>query len=187
LLADRHALLPGEDAQGYATLARALWTTYQPANLLEEFLVSDLIQTQWRLDRLLQIQAVFLQRSAISATGHDCGFGFGFVHDCQRTQTLEALRNYECALRKRLNRRMALWPKLRQQGWQDLVLPDSLPSTAPPLVGSIPVPASHLPSHSEPPPDPSANTAVGTPPVEVGEALAGQTAIPGTVNETHPA
>jgi hypothetical protein len=127
-LGDRRVLLPGEDFGTYEALARGLWTASQPGNLLEELVVGDIIRVQWRLDRVLQIEQVFLAQSAVSATGHGRGFGFGFVHDCQRGQALERLRNYECRLRHRLGRRRALWRKLRKQGWQDAAIP-TLPPT----------------------------------------------------------
>jgi hypothetical protein len=143
LLADFRVVFPGEDSDAYHALACELWATFQPANLLEGFVVVDFIQTQWRLDRALHLQTVLLEDSAVSASGHDCGFGFGFLHDCQRNCALEPLRHYEAALRKRLEKRMSLFHKLRENGWtdadapDDLILPEPSPSVMPASTSSV--------------------------------------------------
>ena len=116
-LAESRLILPGEDAEAYRSLVRGLWSTLKPANLLESFVAGDFAQAQWRLDRALNIQTVLFQRSAVSASGHYCGFGFGFINDVQRCQAMETMRNYETALYKRQERRLALFHKLRKEGW----------------------------------------------------------------------
>jgi hypothetical protein len=118
-LADDRLILPGEDEQAYAALARELWATLQPANMLEGFIAHDFIQTQWRCDRSLNIQGVLLDRCAVSATGHHGGLPFGFIADSQGDQALETLRQYDAALRRRLERLMALFRKVRKTGWQE--------------------------------------------------------------------
>jgi hypothetical protein len=127
-LADNRLILPGEGAQVYEALVRELWATFRPANMLEGFVACDIIQTQWRLDRVPNIQSVLLERSAISATEHNCGLGFAFIQDSQRCQALETLRQYDAVLRQRLEKRMALFRKLRKQGWLD----DTLANVQPP-------------------------------------------------------
>ena len=52
-LAEPLLILPGEDRQTYEGVARELWATFAPANILEGFAATDFIQTQWRLDRVL--------------------------------------------------------------------------------------------------------------------------------------
>jgi hypothetical protein len=131
-LADHRLVLPGEDAQVYELLARELWATLRPANTLEGFIAHDFIQTQWRLDRVLNIQSVLLERSAVSATDHNCGFGFAFIQDSQGDQALETLRQYDGALRKRLQTRMALFKKIRKDGWRDTTLANDQPSAQQP-------------------------------------------------------
>jgi hypothetical protein len=168
-LADRRLILPEEDATAYAALATELWATLQPANTLEGFVACDFIKTQWRLDCVLVIQSVLLRRSAISASGQDCGFGFAFVHDSQRGQALETLRHYEAALRRRLGERMALWRRLRKEGWADAILPgphtrtEDLPSG--PLKASSPPVAPGQPA-SGPMPDPLPTPISRTPSVD---------------------
>ena len=122
-LADTRVILPGEDEQDYLALARELWATFRPVNTLEGFVVSDFIQSQWRLERVVHIEAVLFERSAVSASGDNCGAGFAFVQDSQGNQASESLHQYEAVLRKRLKRRMALLRKLRKQGWEDAILP----------------------------------------------------------------
>src|SRR3954470_13056461 len=114
-LAESRLILPGEDAESYHSLVAGLWAPLQPTNLLEGFVVGDFAQAQWRLDRALNIQSILLERSAISASGHDCGFAFGFIHNVQRGQALETLRKYEASLNKRQEGRLALLYKLRGQ------------------------------------------------------------------------
>jgi hypothetical protein len=114
-LAESRLILPGEDAESYHSLVAGLWATLQPTNLLEGFVVGDFAQAQWRLDRALNIQTILLERSAVSASGHDCGFAFGFIHNVQRGQALETLRKYEASLNKRQEGRLALLYKLRVQ------------------------------------------------------------------------
>jgi hypothetical protein len=160
-LADRRLVLPGEDVEAYQSLARGLWSVFRPANLLEGFVVVDLIQAQWRVDRVLTIQRVLFERSAISASGHDCGFGFGFIQDAQRCQALDALHHYEAVLRKRLEKRMALWRKLRKEGWTDALPAKPEPpaeeargaASEPPAPSPAAVPISPL---SRPEPGPAA-------------------------------
>jgi hypothetical protein len=130
-LADRRLVLPVEDAEAYQSLAQALWPTFQPCSLLEGFIVVDIIQAQWRLDRVLSMQTVLFQNGVISASGHDCGFGFSFINDVQGCQALDTLRNYEAVLRKRLETRMALRRKLSKEGWSDAIVPPSKEPTAP--------------------------------------------------------
>ena len=134
-LADPRLILPGEDRQTYESMARELWTTFGPTNILEGFVATDFIQAQWRLDRVLRIQRVLMERSAVSASGHDCGFGFAFIQDSQRGQALESLRQYEAVLRRRLEKRMSLWGKLRKQGWTHSVSPCGPAPTEPAPAG----------------------------------------------------
>jgi hypothetical protein len=118
-LADTRLVLPHEDAQIYEALARNLWAVLQPRSVLEGFLVTDVIQTQWRLDRILEIQHIVLERESISASQVNCGLAFGFVQDSQRVSALERLRQYEAVLQKRLDKRHTLLAKLRKEGWSD--------------------------------------------------------------------
>lgn len=195
-LSDRRRVLPGEDASALESLARALWTAYQPANLLEEFVVADLVDAQWRLDRAIHLQALLLRRSAIADSGQDCGLGFGFVHDCQQAQGLEVLRTYECGLRKRLDRRRALWRKLRKQGWHDATA--AAPQPAPelparPVTDAAPAvspaampPASPLTSDTMAMPEAAPPAGSERPPANPDKASLGPPA-PGTnVNPTGP-
>ncbi len=137
-LADTRLILPGEDAQEYQTMARELWAVFRPTNILEGFVTQDFIQAKWRLERVLRIEGLLLERSAVSATGANCGVGFAFVHDSQRNHALESLRPYEAGLRKRMEKRMALLRKLRKEGWQDSVLPHSAQPAARPQPHSTP-------------------------------------------------
>ncbi len=127
-LAEPLPVFPGEDARDYETLARGFWATFQPNNTLEGFVATDFIHGQSSLLRITPIRRMLLKRLAISGTGEDCGLGFAFVHDCQRHQALERLQEYEAALRKRLHKRMALFRKLRKEGWQDTDLPKTDPA-----------------------------------------------------------
>lgn len=124
-LADTRIIFPGEDPQTFAALARDLWTTFRPANLLERFVACDFIQTHWRLERVVRIEDLLFERCAVSASGANCGVGFAFVQDAQRNQAFESLRHFEAVLRKRLEKRMTLWRKLRKQGWADSFLPNN--------------------------------------------------------------
>ena len=119
LQADHSALIDGEEGHRYEDLAEAFWNAYQPANLLERFVVGDIVVTQHRLDRVLEMQTLLLSQRALSATGENCGFGFAFLHDCALTHALESLRNFEAVLRKRIHSRTGLFQKIREAQWRD--------------------------------------------------------------------
>jgi len=119
LLADLRLVLPGEDSDEYRSVARGLWSTFNPSGLLEGFLTCDLITTQWRAMRALNMQTVFLHQNCLSATGHSSGPGFGFINDAQGSQALVSLRNYETVLRRRFESRMKLMRKLRKEDCSD--------------------------------------------------------------------
>lgn len=118
-LADKRLIMPEEDARVFGALAAELWATFRPVTLLEGFVCSDFVKTEWRLSRVPLWQNVLLDRNSISASGDNCGFGFSFVQDSQHRQALETLRLYAGALSKRLSQRLALWRKLRKSGWTD--------------------------------------------------------------------
>ncbi len=112
-------IFPDENARDYETLARELWATFQPRNTLEGLAVGSCICAEWDLLRIPRVRCVALRRLGVSATGENCSVGFAFVHACQRNEALKSLRGYEAALRKRLHKRMALFRKIRQEGWAD--------------------------------------------------------------------
>ncbi len=113
-LMESRLILPDEDMESYRSLVSGLWARFQPANLLEGFVVADFVQAQWRLDRAFRLQSVVFERGAVSATGRDCGLAFGFIHDVQRCQALESLRKYEMSLQKRQESRLAFLQKLKE-------------------------------------------------------------------------
>ena len=114
-------VLPDESLRDYENLVRDLWATFAPANTLEGFVITDFIQGRWRLERILRIQGLLLERSAISSSGQNCGVGFAFINDSQGNQSLGSLRAYENVLRRRMDKRMALLRRLRNEGWADCV------------------------------------------------------------------
>ncbi len=123
LIADRSAIIAGDDVAAFEALARSFWADFKPQNLLEEFAVTDVILSQHRRDRVVLLRQITLSRAAISANDVDCGVGFAFIQDCQRHQALSVLDRYEAALEKRYYSRMALLEKIRAANWQDAVVP----------------------------------------------------------------
>jgi hypothetical protein len=81
---------------------------------------------------------VAVERCEISVSDYQLGFAFAFIQDSQWNQSLESLRQYEAALRKRLEKRMTLWRALRKQGWVDAILPNTPPSTEPTVPSTSP-------------------------------------------------
>ena len=150
-LTDSRLILPYEDADAYQALARGLWTTLAPTNLLEGFLVSDFIQAQWRSDRALDLLTALMEANAISATGHNQGYGFALLHDAQRSQGTESLNLYETALCKRREGRLALLRLVREEHWEDAGPPD--PPTKASSV-SAPLTAASQPASNQLEPNP---------------------------------
>jgi hypothetical protein len=174
-LADNRLILPEEDANTYQSLVRRMWTTFLPVNLLEELVASDFIQAQWRLERVMRMERALFERSAVSATGQLCTFGFGFVQDSQRNQALESLHHYESVLRKRMEKRMALWRHLREQGWADSIAPTTQLPAAPlpteaPASGSSPTAVAPGQPACDRLPDSPPTPSLATPPLEPCES-----------------
>lgn len=61
-------LLPGENPEDYAALLRAYESEFHPATPHEEFLVSQLAQSRWKLDRIERLQAEAVNQM-LAATG----------------------------------------------------------------------------------------------------------------------
>lgn len=147
LLADRNAIIAGDDVAAFEALARSFWAEFQPQNLLAEYVVADVIQAQHRRDRVVHLRQITLSRAAISANDVDCGVGFAFIQDCQRRQSLAVLDRYEAALEKRFYSRMALLEKIRAANWRDAAVPaaafsdDPLATPVAPVVPAGPSPA----------------------------------------------
>jgi hypothetical protein len=135
-LSDKRVLLPGEDEKAYEALARELWHDFGPTNLLEAFLVQDVIQTHWRLTRIGNLYHLVEEQGSRSTTGQECGLSFGFLQDSQGLGVSEILQQYEKVLQRRLEKRMALLRKVRTEGWTDNPVPFG-------DCGAAPCPADH--------------------------------------------
>lgn len=59
-LTAKTVLLPGEDAAAYEALASGIFHDFNPANTLEAALTRELIDLQWRLQRVSSIEARIL-------------------------------------------------------------------------------------------------------------------------------
>jgi len=105
-----------EDAQGNETFARGLWNDFGPTNLLEAFLVQDVIQTEWRLIRMRNLYHLVQEQGSRSTTDHDCGLPFGFLQDSQGLGVSEILQQYEKVLHRRLEKRVGVLCKDREWG-----------------------------------------------------------------------
>ncbi len=66
----RHAVLPHEDADDYATLVAALVHEHQPAGITEVHLVEELATIIWRKRRVLLAEGATLNEGIRSAIGH---------------------------------------------------------------------------------------------------------------------
>jgi hypothetical protein len=190
-LADQRLILPGEHPQAYEALAREVWAAFAPANLLEAFITTDYLQTQWRLNRVPRIEQALFERLAVSTTGDHCGIGFAFIHDSQRHQVLETLGHYEAILRKRLEKRLALFRRLRQEGWNEAVCPRPEPgaqSQPIPPVGDAFVSSSTptLPTPG-PTPEPAPVAPIVEAQLEPTQPALGPIASAGSVADSRPA
>lgn len=119
----KRILLPDEDADQYRRFARELWEDFMPRNVLEGFLVCDIVQMHWRAERIVNLKYLVLARNSCSLTGQDGGLSFGFVADTQRLCAFGELEYYEKVLRHRLEKRMALLRRVRKERWVDAGLP----------------------------------------------------------------
>ena len=111
-------ILPGEDAAAFEAMAEQLWSELKPQNVLEELLVKEIIDTKWRLGRLLGVESAVFTRQAISMSGHDCGSGFAFINDAQGLDAFGKLSRYEETLSRRFFRCMRDLRKLRELNWE---------------------------------------------------------------------
>ncbi len=136
-LTSQSVILPGEDQQQYQAQAESLWSSFAPASLLQVLILSDFIETQWRLDRVPRIEEALLARRRISAKdGTPCDLGFAFINDAQCGQVLGSLEAYEQALRKRRDTLLNLFYQVRKAGWTDALslqeetVPEAQPTSA---------------------------------------------------------
>jgi len=63
-------LLPFEDAKAYAKLRVAIFAEYGPQGAIEEGLVELIIADLWRLNRFVQIENAFLEKTQLALTSH---------------------------------------------------------------------------------------------------------------------
>ena len=119
LLADHRLVFPGEDAAGFAAMAKDLFSTLQPANIIEGFVAVDIVVAEWRLERLERMKGILFGRLSISATGAERDASFAFVNDYQSNRALEPLLQYESALRRHHDKRLKLHWQLKMNGGQN--------------------------------------------------------------------
>jgi hypothetical protein len=135
-VADTRLILEGENPKAYEILARETWRTLRPANILEGFTAVDLVHGRWRLVRMMPITNILFERCALSASTVDSSrIGLAFVNDSQHRQAMASLRLYEAALHARIKKRLALFRKIRKQGWEDCDIPPAACSPADTLAG----------------------------------------------------
>ncbi len=112
-------VLETENPQDYDALREHVWNKFRPRNPLEEICVRDIVDTQWRLQRLSQVEATVFTRRSISFTGHQQGPGFAFVNDSQGLQTFSSLARVDAMLTRRLHRGLEQLRRLRKEDWPE--------------------------------------------------------------------
>ena len=110
-------VLPDESFASYEAMAEQIRSELRPRNVLEELLVTEIINLKWRMDRLLKVESTVFTRKGISVSGHDCGTGFAFVNDAQGLDAFSKLARYEGPLSRRFSKCIRDLCKLREGGW----------------------------------------------------------------------
>jgi hypothetical protein len=110
-------ILPGESQAEFEALAEQIRSEFRPQNVIEELLVKEIIDVQWRLGRLLKIETTIFSRKGISFSGHECGSGFAFINDASGLDSFGKLSRYEEALSRRFFKCLRDLRLVREKGW----------------------------------------------------------------------
>jgi hypothetical protein len=93
LRAEKHVVLPDEDAVEFAALEAALLAELAPQGMLQSILVRRIARAAWRLDRADRMEAEVLEERRYS----DAGLGLALIRDGNGTRSFDTLLRYRGA------------------------------------------------------------------------------------------
>jgi hypothetical protein len=93
LRAQKHVVLPDEDAVEFAALEAALHTELAPRGMLQSILVRRIARAAWRLDRADRMEAEMLEERRYG----DAGLGLALIRDGNGTRSFDTLLRYRGA------------------------------------------------------------------------------------------
>jgi hypothetical protein len=97
-LAGRHVVLPGEDPDEYDRLLAELLDEHKPAGPTERFLVQQMAQAQWKLDRIARMEQQIFERRMASGEAADPAAAWD--QDCAGPNSLLKLGRYQAAAQR---------------------------------------------------------------------------------------
>jgi hypothetical protein len=107
LSARQFTLLPHEDPAEYAALLEALAADHNPQGATQLFLVKEMAQAQWKLQRIAAIEAELL-------TSED-SLSNWFKEDCSKDEVLLKLSRYEASARRAWYKALGELRKIRSE------------------------------------------------------------------------
>ena len=95
LRAQKHMVLPGEDAAEFAALEAALIEELAPEGALEAALARRVVAATWRLERAERIEAeLFARKMESPFGGRDSDLGLALIRDCNGARAFDTLVRY---------------------------------------------------------------------------------------------
>jgi hypothetical protein len=91
--AQKHLVLPGEDAAAFQALEAALLADLAPDGALQGVLAQRIVSAAWRLQRAEQIEAELFAREMHGLLGDD-DFGLALIRDCNGARAFDTLLRY---------------------------------------------------------------------------------------------
>ena len=117
-LLSTNVLVPGEDPEAYQLFAYQMFEELQPDGILERMLVKRIIDTQWRLERLAQVEAaLYLQQESLTRHNGDGTFRkipIETAEPAEWEQALDALNPGACTLGGGFERRNGSFMSLQR-------------------------------------------------------------------------
>jgi hypothetical protein len=113
-LAGRHVILPGEDPAEYDRLLAGLLAEYNPASPTERFLVDQMAQAQWKLDRITRMEQQIFERRIASGEAADPAAAWD--QDCAGPNSLFKLGRYQAAAQRTWFKALATLRSLQSPG-----------------------------------------------------------------------
>jgi hypothetical protein len=107
-------LLPGEDPAEFTSLETALIGEHKPSGPTEKFLVGELARAQWKLDRIVAIEAAILAGSQDNLCDTWSDLARQFQNDCAGADALAKLNRYEQAARRAWHKALEQLQTLRK-------------------------------------------------------------------------
>ena len=95
LRAQKHVVLPGENASEFAALEAALLAELAPEGALQTALARRVVAATWRLERTERIEAeLFARKMESPFGGRDSDLGLALIRDCNGARAFDTLLRY---------------------------------------------------------------------------------------------